>query len=94
MATQQQTQKVGIREFRDNLARFVEGQNPIAITKHGETVGYYVPTKPKPTQDDLNSLVAASAKMQALLEEAAVTEDELLQDFKELRKAEHALHRS
>ena len=85
---EQETQKVGIREFRDNLSRFVEGQSPIALTKHGETVGYYIPTKHKPTQDDLDALITASEKMQALLKEARVTEDELVEDFKALRKAE------
>ncbi len=85
---QNDKQKVGIREFRENIARFVEGPHPIAITKHGETVGFYIPTKRKPTQEDLDALVVASEKMKKMMEEAGITEEEIIQDFKELREAE------
>lgn len=84
--TDQESQKVGIREFRDNLARYVEGVSPIAITKHGETVGYYIPTKQRPTQDDLNALLIASEKMKEMMEKAGVTEDDIVEDFKRLRR--------
>ena len=29
---------VGIREFRENLASYIESPTPVAITRHGETV--------------------------------------------------------
>ena len=45
-----QTTKVGIREFRENLADYLESKTPVAITRHGATIGIYVPTKPKPSQ--------------------------------------------
>jgi antitoxin (DNA-binding transcriptional repressor) of toxin-antitoxin stability system len=45
--------KVGIREFRENLSSYLESPSPVAITRHGATIGIYVPTKPKPSQADL-----------------------------------------
>src|SRR5579862_8169365 len=42
-----QTTKVGIREFRENLSSYLESKTPVAITRHGATIGIYVPTKPK-----------------------------------------------
>jgi hypothetical protein len=37
------TPKVGIREFRDKLAGYLlESDPPAAITRHGDTVGYYI----------------------------------------------------
>ena len=33
--------KVGVREFRENFAAFLESDTPIAVTRHGETVGIY-----------------------------------------------------
>ncbi len=81
-------QKVGIREFRDNLSRYVEGTSPIAITKHGETVGYYIPTKRRATQADMEALAIASAKVQEMLAKAGVTEDEIIEDFKRLRRGD------
>jgi hypothetical protein len=48
-----QSAKVGIREFRENLSSYLESPSPVAITRHGATIGIYVPTKPKPSQADL-----------------------------------------
>ena len=39
-----ETTKVGIREFRSDLAEYIASNTPVAITRHGQTVGYFVPT--------------------------------------------------
>jgi hypothetical protein len=33
--------KIGMREFRENLAGYLEGGRPLAITRHGETLGFF-----------------------------------------------------
>jgi hypothetical protein len=81
-----QTTKIGIREFRENLASYLESKTPVAITRHGATIGIYVPTKPKPSQADLEALRIAGEKMQALIAAAGTTEEELMEDFKKLRR--------
>ncbi len=81
-----QTTKVGIREFRENLAEYLESKTPVAITRHGSTIGIYVPTKPKPSQADLEALRVAGAKMQELIAAAGTTEGELVADFKKARR--------
>ncbi len=80
-----QTTRVGIREFRENLSSYLESKTPVAITRHGTTIGIYVPTKPKPSQADLEALRVAGEKMQELIASAGTTEDELLEDFKKAR---------
>ena len=80
--------KVGVREFRDKLAYFLEAKTPVAITRHGETVGLYIPTRRRTSNRDLTALKAAAAKLDAMLEEAGISEDELVEDFKRLRKAD------
>jgi antitoxin (DNA-binding transcriptional repressor) of toxin-antitoxin stability system len=81
-----QATKVGIREFRENLSSYLESKTPVAITRHGATIGIYVPTKPKPSQADLNALRAAGEKMQELIAAAGTTERELMEDFNRLRR--------
>jgi antitoxin (DNA-binding transcriptional repressor) of toxin-antitoxin stability system len=81
-----QATKVGIREFRENLSSYLESKTPVAITLHGATIGIYVPTKPEPNQADLEALRVAGEKMQELIAAAGTTEDELLEDFKRLRR--------
>ncbi|MBV9939222.1 MAG: prevent-host-death protein [Acidobacteriaceae bacterium] len=79
--------KVGVREFRDKLAYFLEAKTPVAITRHGETVGLYIPTRRRTPNRDLTALKAAAAQVDAMLEAAGISEDELVEDFKRLRKA-------
>jgi hypothetical protein len=59
--------KVGIREFRENLARYLESKTPVAITRHGATIGIYVPTPPETSQADLQALRAADEKVRSLI---------------------------
>ena len=81
-----QATKVGIREFRENLASYLESKTPVAITRHGATIGIYVPTRPRPSQADLEALRVAGEKMQELIAAAGTTEEELMEDFKKLRR--------
>ena len=37
--------KVGIREFRADLAEYIASSTPVAVTRHGQTVGYFIPTR-------------------------------------------------
>jgi len=81
-----QATKVGIREFRENLSSYLESKTPVAITRHGATIGIYVPTRPKPSQDDLEAFRVAGEKMQELIAAAGTSEHELMEDFKKLRR--------
>ena len=81
-----QATKVGIREFRENLANYLESKTPVAITRHGATIGIYLPTKPKPNKLDLEAFRAAGEKLDALIKEAGTSEEELMEDFKKLRR--------
>ena len=78
--------KVGIREFRENLASYLESETPVAVTRHGTTIGIYVPTRRKPSEADLEAMRAAGEKMQALIEAAGTTEDEIVEEFKKARR--------
>ncbi len=82
-----QTTKVGIREFRENLAEYLESKTPVAITRHGSTIGIYVPTKPKPSQADLEALRVAGERIQELIAAAGTSEDEIVAAFKKARRA-------
>lgn len=78
--------KVGIREFRENLSTYLESKMPVAITRHGTTIGIYVPTRPKPTEEQLEALRMAGEKMRELIASAGTTEEELMEDFKKARR--------
>ena len=88
------TTKVGIREFRENLAVYLEFKTPLSITRHGATIGIYIPTKPEPSQAELEALRVAGEKMQELIAAAGTTEDEIVADFKKLRRERRMPKRS
>jgi len=81
-------EKIGVREFRNNLAKYINASKPIAVIRHGETVGYFLPTKKKPEQADLESLRIAAEKLERLLVDSGITEDELVEEFRELRQGD------
>jgi hypothetical protein len=79
------TIKVGVREFRERIASFLESDTPVAVTRRGETLGVYVPTRRKrPKTADISELKAAADRLAKAL--ADVDAEELLTEFKGLRR--------
>jgi antitoxin (DNA-binding transcriptional repressor) of toxin-antitoxin stability system len=84
------TLKVGIREFREKLATFLlEAETPLAITRHGDTIGFYIPVRRKRTEAEKAAFKEAGARMQQMLAEKGITEDEIAEDFKRWRSAKN-----
>jgi PHD/YefM family antitoxin component YafN of YafNO toxin-antitoxin module len=78
--------KVGIREFRENLANYLlQSDKPVAITRHGDTVGYYLPARRKRSDAERAQLKEAAARLQEMLLGEGITEDEIIADFKRWR---------
>ena len=81
-----ETTKVGIREFRAGLAEYIASDKPVAVTRHGQTVGIFIPT-PGPSQADLLALQQASARLKAAMPLGEDEVDALVADFKAERRA-------
>jgi antitoxin (DNA-binding transcriptional repressor) of toxin-antitoxin stability system len=80
------TLKVGVREFRERIASFLESETPVAVTRRGETVGVYVPTPRKRARSaDLSELKAAADRLAKALTD--VDEEELVTEFKRMRRS-------
>jgi len=80
------TLKVGVREFRERIASFLESETPVAVTRRGETLGVYVPTPRKRSKTaDLPELKAAADRLARALKD--IDEEELVTEFKQLRRA-------
>lgn len=65
---------VGVREFRTNLTRYLEGTQHLAIENKGRTVGYYVPALKKATPDALKRAKAAFKRLNAAAKRAGLSE--------------------
>ena len=81
--------KVGIREFRAGLAEYIESDTPVAITRHGQTVGYFIPTHGQ-SDADLAALKKAAAELDRLLAARSIDVEAVAAEFKAKRKARTA----
>ena len=58
------------------------------LTRHGETIGYYIPTRPSRNQEELNTLKQAAMKLEAMMLALSVSEDDIVAEFNALRTTE------
>lgn len=76
---------VGVREFRSNASAYLSGSEPIAVSRHGKVIGFYIPL-----ERDENEVQRAVAKLgsavEKVLAESGMTEEELAQLF-DLRRS-------
>ena len=80
-----ETTKVGIREFRADIAEYIASNKPIAITRHGQTVGFFIPTHSY-AEADVAALKKASATLARLLAAKSVDVDAVVDELKSVRK--------
>ena len=84
---------VGVREFRQGLAEYIDQTEPVTITRHGQTVGLFIPVH-RDSRADVIAYAEAAKKANALLAEWGMSDDEVVSEFEELRRAEREVKRS
>jgi antitoxin (DNA-binding transcriptional repressor) of toxin-antitoxin stability system len=89
-----ETVKIGIREFRENLSGYLESGTPLAITRHGETLGFYIPAQKRSRKAQLEAMRAAAKDLDEMIASWSATEDELMSEYKEIRRASRARKRN
>jgi hypothetical protein len=82
-----ETVKVGTREFREKLAAYVESGTPLAIMRRGETLGYYIPAQRRNRTAELEAMRAAAKDLDQMIASWGAGEDELMEQYKEIRQA-------
>jgi UDP-N-acetyl-D-mannosaminuronate dehydrogenase len=83
-----ETTKVGIREFRADMADYIASSTPVAITRHGHTIGFFIPTPANADADaDFSALRKAGQALDKLLAKEAVDVEGLVAEFKAARKS-------
>lgn len=82
-----ESEKVGIREFRENLSGYLEGGRPLAITRHGETLGFFIPAQKCSRKAELEAMQAAAKDLDTMISTWGASEDEMMTEYKEIRRA-------
>jgi hypothetical protein len=90
--------KVGIREFRANMASIPESKTLVMVTRHGETRGALCRLahtarlrllccpSVKPKKIYIEAVRLAGEEMDAMIKAASTTAEELVAHFEELRR--------
>ena len=73
---------MGVKEFRAHLPSYLESVSPIAITRHGETIGYYIPARQGRNQAELDALKQAAATLESMMASMVTSEDDIAAEFK------------
>lgn len=81
--------KVGIREFRADLAEYIASSRPVAVTDHGQTVGYFIPTK-RGGEADVAALRRAGETFDEALAAKGIAIEDVVAEFDALRKKAYA----
>jgi antitoxin (DNA-binding transcriptional repressor) of toxin-antitoxin stability system len=89
-----ETVKIGIREFREKLAGYLESGTPLAIMRHGETLGYYIPAQKRSRKAELEAMRAAAKDLDEMIASWGAGEDELMAEYKGIRQAARKKNRN
>ena len=82
-----ETTKIGIREFRENLAGYLESDQPLAITRHGETLGFYIPAQKRSRTAELEAMRAAAKDLDEMIASWSASEDELMDECEQIQRS-------
>jgi hypothetical protein len=76
---------VGVREFRDHATAFLSGTDPIAVSKHGQVIGFYIPVE-RDREQATRAIEQLGRTVERLLEDTGMSEDQLA-ELLDLRRA-------
>jgi antitoxin (DNA-binding transcriptional repressor) of toxin-antitoxin stability system len=86
MLSMKAVRTVGIREFRQELSDYLRSSEPVAVTRHGHTLGVFIPTDPKGLRASLQAFKEASSKLDKLLASQGLTGDDVLDELESKRR--------
>ena len=73
---------VGIREFRDHATRYLAGGSVLAIERHDQIIGFYIPVKPAPEDKVRPALERLTKAVDRVLAETGMSEAELTTELR------------
>ncbi len=78
--------RLGVREFRDHATQYLSGDEVLAIERHGQPLGFYIPTGKSRRESFKDALNRLEQTVQQVLAETGMSEEELsrLLDLNEL----------
>ena len=73
--------RVGVREFRDHATQYLSGDEVLVIERHGQPLGFYLPTGKSRRESFEEALARLERTVQQVLAETGMREEELSRLF-------------
>jgi hypothetical protein len=67
---------IGVREFRDHATTYLSGPDPVAVSKHGHVIGFYIPIE-RDENEVRRAVVGLGEAVGQVLQETGMSEEEL-----------------
>ncbi|HET7388232.1 MAG TPA: hypothetical protein VFJ19_16380 [Nocardioidaceae bacterium] len=67
---------VGVREFRDHATAYLSGPDPVAVSKHGRVIGFYIPLE-RDIEEVQRAVAQLTASIDRVVVESGLSEDDL-----------------
>jgi hypothetical protein len=67
---------VGVREFRDHATTYLSGPDPVAVSKHGHVIGFYIPIE-RDENEVRRAVIGLGEAVGQVLQETGMSEEEL-----------------
>lgn len=81
-------QHIETREFHEHLSTYLEASTPVAVTRSGKTIGFYIPAKTAPAAPaGVEVSRQAAHQLVELIVAAGLDENALMEEVKQLCKA-------
>jgi hypothetical protein len=73
--------RVGVREFRDHATQYLASDEVLAIERHGQPIGFYIPTGKSRQENFQEALARLEQTVGQVLAETGMSEDQLARLF-------------
>ena len=81
-------EKIGVREFRSDFPKYIYGETPVEVVRHGHTIGFYFPIKQGSKSANIAALQAVANQFEYLLSQKGLSEDDIVREFRQMREAD------
>ncbi|WP_287711690.1 hypothetical protein, partial [Microcystis sp. M037S2] len=68
--------------------KYIYGETPVEVLRHGHTVGFYFPVKQRSKSADIAALQAVAAQFKYLLSQKGISEDDIVREFRQMCEAD------
>jgi hypothetical protein len=69
---------VGVREFRDHATRYLSGDEILAVERHGQPLGFYIPAGASRYENFEEALTRLERTVRRVLTDTGISEEELV----------------